>query len=150
MKRGYFGIGIYNGAIPINLGTLWRSAKLLDANFIFTVGYRYKKQKSDTMNAYRHIPLLHFDSFKDLQSSVHQTCAIIGVEIDSKAIPISKLSHPEQCVYLLGNEKNGLPDEVRNKCHTLVQLPGEYSMNVAVAGSIVMYDRMVKLQCLQK
>jgi tRNA C32,U32 (ribose-2'-O)-methylase TrmJ len=31
--------------------------------------------------------------------------------------------------------------EAIEKCHKLVQLPGDYCMNVALAGSIMMYDR---------
>lgn len=37
IKRGYFGIGIYNGKNTANIGTLWRSAAILGANFIFTI-----------------------------------------------------------------------------------------------------------------
>jgi len=33
------------------------------------------------------------------------------------------------------------------KCHSIVQLYGDHCMNVAVAGSIVMYDRQTK--CLE-
>lgn len=37
-KRGYFGIGIFHGKSSENLGTLWRSAAILGADFIFTIG----------------------------------------------------------------------------------------------------------------
>jgi len=32
----------------------------------------------------------------------------------------------------------------RGYCHQVVRLPGERSLNVAVAGSIVIYDRITK------
>ena len=57
------------------------------------------------------------------------------------AIPLGGFSHPKRAVYLLGSEDNGLTRKAMDKCHALVRLPGERSMNVAVAGSIVMYDR---------
>ena len=38
MTRGYFGIGIEFSNNPLNLGTLWRSARIYGAAFIFTVG----------------------------------------------------------------------------------------------------------------
>jgi len=48
-QRGFFGIGIQNIKTESNIGTLWRSANILGADFIYTIGKRYKKQSSDTM-----------------------------------------------------------------------------------------------------
>ncbi len=47
-------------------------------------------------------------------------------------------------IYILGAEDGGLPKEYREKYHHLVKSPGNYSMNVAVTGSIVVYDRLAK------
>ena len=143
-RRGYFGIGIFNGKTIQNLGTLWRSADLLGASFIFTIGKRYKKQASDTMLTYRHIPLYTYETFNDFYNSLPYDCQLVGIELDSKSEYVAKFKHPERCIYLLGAEDNGLSAEAINKCHKLIQLPGRYSMNVAVAGSIVMYDRITK------
>ncbi|MFK5282415.1 TrmH family RNA methyltransferase, partial [Lacticaseibacillus paracasei] len=48
--------------------------------------------------------------------------------------------------YLLGAEDHGLPDVVIQRCHRLVSLESVRtpSFNVAVAGSLVMYDRLIK------
>jgi tRNA G18 (ribose-2'-O)-methylase SpoU len=142
--RGYFGIGIMNGKTIENLGTLWRSANLFEAQFIFTIGKRYKKQASDTMKSHRHIPLYHYESFEDFYKNIPYDCQLIGIELDEKSKPIKNFCHPERCVYLLGAEDNGLTKEVLQKCTHIIQLPGRNSMNVAVAGSIVMYDRNMK------
>jgi tRNA G18 (ribose-2'-O)-methylase SpoU len=139
--RGYFGIGIENGKTGANIGTLWRSAHLLGASFIFTIGHRYKRQASDTTKAWRHIPLYAYDTFDGFYASLPESCKLIGVEMDSKAAPLGRFVHPERCVYLLGAEDHGLSKKAMEKCHGLVVLPGDYSMNVAVAGSLVMYDR---------
>ena len=40
--------------------------------------------------------------------------------------------------------KIGLPEEVIAACDDIIQLPGDYSLNVSVAGSIVIYDRLLK------
>lgn len=45
MKKGYYGIGIYETKEETNVGTLWRSAQNFGADFIFTIGARYKTQK---------------------------------------------------------------------------------------------------------
>lgn len=55
-ERGFYGIGIVGSKTPINVGTLWRSAGILGASFIFTAGRRYPQQASDTIKAWRHTP----------------------------------------------------------------------------------------------
>lgn len=140
--RGYFGIGIENTKTEMNIGTLWRSASIFGAAFIYTVGRRYKKQSSDTMNSWKHLPLYNYESFDEFYRAMPFACQLIGIELDERSVPIKSFSHPERAVYLLGAEDHGLTKEALNKCHAIIQLPGNYCMNVATAGSIVMYDRM--------
>lgn len=143
-KRGFFGIGILNTKTEVNVGTLWRSANLMGASFIFTIGRRYKKQVSDTLKTWRHIPLFNFDSFEDFQKTIPYDCQLVGIEMDEKSVPIKTFIHPERVIYLLGAEDHGLTKEAIHKCQKLIYLPGRMSMNVAVAGSIVMFDRINK------
>lgn len=142
--RGHFGIGIYGSKTPVNVGTLWRSAGILGAAYIFTVGRRYPKQASDTIKAWKHIPLLHFDGLDDLIDHLPYGSQLVGVELDDRAKALGDFSHPERACYLLGAEDNGLPDRVLNRCVSVVRLPGDHSLNVAVAGSIVTYDRIAR------
>ena len=142
--RGYFGIGIYHGKTAENIGTLWRSANILGADFIFTVGKRYSKQCSDTMNTTKHIPLFHFNDWDDLFNHVPYNCPVVAVELADNSIPIRNYVHPERCIYLLGAEDHGIPPEILAKCREVIQLPGDHCMNVSTAGSIVMYDRINK------
>jgi tRNA G18 (ribose-2'-O)-methylase SpoU len=142
--RGFFGIGIFNTKTVQNIGTLWRSASIMGASFIFTIGKRYSKQASDTMQSYRHIPLYNYETFEDFYKALPYDTQLIGIELDDKSVPIQDFKHPERCIYLLGAEDNGLSKEAISKCHKLIQLPGDYCMNVSVAGSIAMYDRSIK------
>ena len=144
MKRGYFGIGIYNGKMVENLGLLWRSATILGADFIFTVGRRYKAQCTDTTKAHRHIPLFHYADWEDFFAHVPYDCPVVAVELAEDAVPLEKYFHRERCIYLLGAEDSGLPGKVLERCVDTVRLIGSPCYNVAVAGSIVMYDRAVK------
>ena len=143
--NGFFGIGIMNNVDELNIGTLWRSAYILGASFIFTVDKKYKKQTTDVVNAWQKIPLYHYDGIDDLIANLPYDTPLIGIELDEDAVAITDFSHPHRCAYLLGNEQSGLPQHVLDKCHRLIQLPGDYSLNVSVAGSIVMYDRLAKL-----
>jgi tRNA G18 (ribose-2'-O)-methylase SpoU len=141
-KRGFFAIGIQNTKTEMNVGTLWRSANLMGASYIFTIGRRYKRQASDTMQTWRHIPLINYETFDEFYKALPYDCQLVGIELDDKSIPLKEFTHPERAIYLLGAEDNGLTKEAIDKCHHIVQLPGDHSMNVAVAGSIVMYDRI--------
>jgi len=142
--RGYYGIGIENGKCEQNIGTLWRSAKLLGADFIFTIGERYKHQITDTCKTPKSIPMFHYDDFEDFHKHMPNNCELVGIELDSRSVQLKEFRHPEQCIYLLGAEDVGLSKEALNKCTHVIQLTGDFSMNVSVAGSIVIHDRVMK------
>jgi tRNA G18 (ribose-2'-O)-methylase SpoU len=143
--RGYCGIGVVNGKSAVNIGTLWRSATILGADFIFTVGRRYERQRSDTYKTWRHIPLWTFADFRDLRRHVPYDCQLVAVETIGETY-LADFTHPERAVYLLGAEDHGLTREALAACPRVVRLPGPRSLNVATAGSIVLYDRVVKAE----
>src|SRR3990167_9865882 len=134
-QRGFFGIGIQNAKTEMNIGTLWRSASIMGASFIFTINHRYRKQASDTMKSWKHIPLYNYETFADFYKSLPYDCMLIGIEIDTRSKPIANYHHAERAVYLLGAEDSGLSKEAIDKCHSIIQLPGEHCLNVSVAGS---------------
>jgi tRNA G18 (ribose-2'-O)-methylase SpoU len=143
--RGYFGVGIYRCLKNVNVGTLWRTAYAMGAAFIFTIERPYVWQASDTVKASRHVPLFHFPTFNDFMEHRPDQCILVGVEIDESAVILPDFTHPERAIYLLGSEVDGLPLKVKGRCSRLVQIPSDQCLNVATAGSIVMYDRMVKV-----
>lgn len=140
--RGFFEVGILNGKNSTNVGTLWRSAYQLGATGIFTIGRRYPKQASDTLKTYRHVPMREFDSFDDFEIARPRGARLIAVEMGGK--PLTSFVHPDQAIYLLGAEDNGIPQSVLAKCQDVISLESvnANSFNVAVAGSLVMYHRV--------
>ena len=142
--RGFYGIGIFHSKKEENIGILWRSAYTYGASYIFTVGRRYKKQSSDTTQAWKHIPLIHYSDWEDFMAHIPYEAQIIGIEMEGW--PLEKFTHPERAIYLLGAEDHGLTPEVIEKCHktVCVETPRCISLNVAIAGSMVMYDRYIK------
>ena len=143
--NGYFGIGVYHPKYGVNIGTLWRSADIYGASFIFTIGRRYEKQASDTLKTWRRIPLWHFADFDDFHIHMPYNCPLVSVEIgQSHAYSLPTYVHFKRAIYLLGAEDHGLPSEVIEASHHVVEIPSARCLNVAVAGSIVMYDRFVK------
>ncbi len=140
-ENEFFGIGIQNGKTPENLGVLWRSAQNLGASFIFTIGNRYAKQACDTHNAVKSMPYFHYENFDEFFKNLPKGARIVGVELTDKAEDLESFHHPRRCVYLLGAEDHGLSNQAIQKSHFLVKFKSQLSLNVSVAGSIVMYDR---------
>ncbi|MCP3925886.1 MAG: RNA methyltransferase [Desulfobacterales bacterium] len=144
--NGFYGIGILNNANEFNVGTLWRTAYILGAAFIFTVTKKYKPQSSDVTKAWTKIPLFHYRTIDELKWNLPHSTKLIGVEMTKESIPLIQFKHPIRGVYLLGNEKIGLSENILDECESVVSLPGDSSLNVAVAGSILMYDRVSKIE----
>lgn len=144
ITRGFFSVGIYHTKHEVNIGTLWRSAVAFGAGWIFTVGNRYDHQSSDTLKAPRHIPLYHYETFQDFNDHRPHDCQLVAIEQSPSATDIFEFKHPERAIYLLGAEDYGLPELILKGCQALVQIPTPVRLNVAVAGSIVLFDRVSK------
>lgn len=140
--RGYCGIGVYRPKTGVNIGTLVRSARCFGADFVFTVGKRYVREASSTKHE-RHIPVLHFEDESTWRQAMPSNAQLVCVEITENAKRLRSYPHPERAVYLLGAEDTGIPQEVMAGCE-VVQVDTEFCLNVATAGSIVLYDRNAK------
>jgi tRNA G18 (ribose-2'-O)-methylase SpoU len=141
---GYFEIGVYYPRNSANVGTLWRSAYQLGAAGIFTIGRPYKRQTSDTADSSWHIPLRHFANFDEFLSARPLGALLVGIEMQGS--PLAAFQHPTRAIYLLGAEDSGLPPRILAVCNCVVAIEAvrSQSYNLAVAGSIVMYDRLAK------
>lgn len=138
---GYFEIGVYHPKTHFNIGTLWRSAYQLGAAGIFTINHRYKRQASDTYNAAGDIPLRQYANWEEFLIGRPEGAQLIGVEMGGE--PLGAFRHPKRALYLLGAEDHGLPQAIQDQCQHIISLKAvrQPSFNVAVAGSLVMYDR---------
>ena len=138
-------IGFYEPKDSRNVGSILRSAQVLGIGAVFTVGSRftYRRQPTDTMNSREHLEFAELQDFEELETWAWPL-PLVGIEMGGD-IDLAGFAHPERAVYILGNESRGLPSEVLERCAFTVQIPTEYSLNVAVAGSFVIYDRVTKL-----
>ena len=139
---GYFEVGVYNPRHSENIGTLWRSAYQLGAAGIFTIGRPYQRQPGDVYKSGEWIPLRHYEVMEEFLAARPHGAVLVGVEMGG--VPLSQFRHPEQAIYLLGSEVNGLPERVLAQCNVIVSLEAERSAsyNLAVTGSIVLYHRV--------
>lgn len=143
--RGYFAIGAERMSKSLNLGNLMRSAHGFGASFTFTVGATYQalEARADTSKGQHHLPHYNWDSLDEM--ILPQRCQLVGIELLDDAIDLPSFRHPMQAAYVLGPERGSLSPELVAKCDFLVKIPTRFCVNVAMAGAIVMYDRITSL-----
>ena len=143
--RGYFAIGVEGISKAVNLGNLLRSAHAFGASFVFTIGADANalEMRSDTSKAATHVPLYHWRTLAELK--LPRGCSLVGVEILDEAADLPSFPHPLRAAYVLGPERGALTAELAARCQHLVRIPTAFSLNVATAGAIVMYDRLRSL-----
>lgn len=142
-EKGFFGIGVYHPQHECNVGTLFRSALAFEADFLFTIGRQYKLQPGDTPNSTKTVPYFSYKTLEEFKKFGPKDCRLQLVEISDKAVPLPRLTHYHRTAYLLGNEGGGLPKDLLDN-YPIVSIPTTICLNLAVAGSIVMYDRISK------
>ena len=140
--RGYFAIGAEGISKSMNLGNLMRTAHGFGASFLFTVNAHYtaKMSPSDTSKAYKHLPYYAWSDVSEM--ALPRGCQLVGVELFEGASELPSFRHPSQAAYVLGPERGSLSDEMLERCDHVVKIPTSFCINVAMAGAIVMYDRV--------
>jgi tRNA G18 (ribose-2'-O)-methylase SpoU len=142
--RGYFGIGVDGISKPMNLGAVTRTAHAFGASFVFTVAPAAPMREinlADTSSSAANMPFYKFDTAEDLL--LPKGCALIGVEITEDAIELPSFHHPRCAAYVLGPERGILSKGMLARCDYTVKIPMKFSINVGLAGALVMYDRLI-------
>jgi tRNA G18 (ribose-2'-O)-methylase SpoU len=143
--RGYFGIGAEGISKPMNLGNLVRSAHAFGASFVFLVDAHFTVESTlaDTSQAEKQLPLYRFEAVERL--TLPDSCVLIGVELLDEAIELPSFRHPLNAAYVFGPERSSLSAAMVARCEHVVRIPTRFCINLAAAGAIVMYDRMLSL-----
>jgi tRNA G18 (ribose-2'-O)-methylase SpoU len=143
--RGYFGVGVEGVSKAMNLGNLVRIAHAFDASFFFNIAPRLKlaDANSDTSRAEGALPFYSFEKTDDFRLPLG--CRLVGVEITDDAVELPRFRHPNRAAYIFGAERYSLSPQMLSKCEFVVKIPTRFSINVGMAGAIVLYDRLVNL-----
>jgi tRNA G18 (ribose-2'-O)-methylase SpoU len=131
--RGYFAIGAERSSKALNLGNLMRSAHAFGASFTFTIGAQYQALEA------------RYNWATPAEMVLPKGCKLVGIELLDEAIALPSFRHPLQAAYVLGPERGSLSDAVLERCDFTVKIPTSFCVNVAMAGAIVMYDRVKSL-----
>lgn len=143
--RGYFAIGAERMSKSLNLGNLMRSGHAFGASFTFTIGATYNALEAyaDTSKSQHHLPHYNWRGLEDM--ALPQGMKLVGVELVDTAIDLPSFHHPMRAAYVLGPERGSLSDTLLARCDYVVKIPTSFCVNVAMAGAIVMYDRVKSL-----
>jgi len=139
---GYAAVGLHNPRNPLNVGAALRAASCFGVSLVAITGRRYKPQRTDTARTHLLIPVIHA---ADLRDVIPYDCVPVAVERRADAQPLPEYVHPDRAFYIFGPEDGSLGPDVLRWCRDLVVIPTEYSLNLAAAVNIVLYDRIAKL-----
>jgi len=144
-SRGYFGIGAEGISKGANMGALLRTAHAFGASFCFSVAAGHDARAgraADTADTPRHVPVWRFASVAEI--TLPDECALVGIELLEDAADLPSFRHPLNAAYVLGPERSGLSDAMLARCRHVVRIPARFSLNLAVAGALVLYDRLLQ------
>ena len=143
--RGYFGVGVDGISKAMNLGNMSRIANAFGAGFFFTINanVKFSDAQSDTSRAQQALPYYCFHDVGEFRLPVG--CSLVAVEITEDAVELPRFRHPLRAAYVFGAERLSISPEVLKRAAFVVKIPMKFSINVGMAGAIVLYDRLISL-----
>jgi tRNA G18 (ribose-2'-O)-methylase SpoU len=145
VMRGFFYVGAEAISKAMNLGALIRTAHAFGAAGVFLIDVHYTARAAvaDTSRADHQLPLFEFTGVDALV--LPKGAVLVGIELTPDAVDLPSFRHPLAAAYVLGSERGVLSPALQARCAYIVRIPTRFCVNLAVAGAIVMYDRMVSL-----
>jgi TrmH family RNA methyltransferase len=127
-------LALWHVADPGNVGTLLRSADAFGAGVALSSGCADPtgpKALRASMGALFRVPIVPFDEAAGRRVAL----------VPQGGTPLAELELGGDVVFVLGAEREGLPEEVLERCEVQASIPqqGE-SLNVAMAGTIALYE----------
>jgi TrmH family RNA methyltransferase len=125
-------LALWHVSDPGNVGTLLRSADAFGAGLMLSEGcadpFGPKALRAGMGSTFR-VPLLDFE--------LREAVALVS----SGGEPLDELELDRYRTFVLGAEREGLPDEVLARCDIRATIPVQNveSLNVAMAGTIALY-----------
>jgi len=143
-----------------NIGAIFRTCEGFGVSKIIICGYSpYPKLPNDTrlphlsekltaqihktaLDAETMVPF-EYQEIPDIENLRKQGYRVVGLEQDKRSVMLPKYKKPEKIALLLGEEVNGITDEMRDQCDDLIEIPmvgKKESFNVSVAAGIALYS----------
>jgi RNA methyltransferase, TrmH family len=129
-------LALWHVADPGNVGTLIRSADAFGAGVALSAGCADPtgpKALRASMGAIFRVPIGAFDGVAGRRIAL----------VPRGGEPLAETDLSGEVVFVLGAEREGLPDDVLARCDataTIPLAPGAESLNVAMAGTVALYE----------
>lgn len=131
---------------PENIGNLIRLADNVGATEVYILGEDFRHRMSSVKKtaglSFNQVQLT-FCSSEEFFGKLSPEFKLVAIETCEDSTNIFQEKLPEQVAFLLGNERNGLPDELLEKCDKKVHIPmtGKCkSMNVSHALAVALFE----------
>lgn len=147
LKENNFFVVLDRVQDPGNMGTIIRTADAFGANAVIVTNgcvdvYNPKTIRS-TMGSIFQIPIVHIGDIEEVVKELKDE----KVNIVSTSLNTNKYSYDidfkSDCALIIGNEANGISDEVLGLSDQLVKIPmvgKAESLNAGVASAVLMYE----------
>jgi tRNA G18 (ribose-2'-O)-methylase SpoU len=143
-----------------NIGSIFRTAEGFGVKQIILSGYSpYPKLENDSrlphisekltsqihktaLSAETIVPFM-YEEAPNLQRLKNDGYRIIGLEQDERSVIIRNYRSSQKVALLLGEEVEGITNDLRNQCDDLIEIPmvgQKESFNVSVAAGIALYQ----------
>jgi tRNA G18 (ribose-2'-O)-methylase SpoU len=149
-RRGLrpFAVAAWNISKEYNVGSLVRTAHATAAAEVLLVGDRdWNVEAARTSELYTSI--IHLADTEAFQAHLEASrWQLVAVELHHRAVSLFDAEYPDRPCFLVGAELGGVPDALLARAAAVVQIPQwglVPSLNLAVAGSLVVYDYLAKL-----
>lgn len=138
-------VAMHNVYGNLNLGSIIRTANFLGFREVLYFGRR-KWDRRGAVGNHNYTQLNYYESEAEFLAAIKSRgYNLIALE-NNTTCEISQLWDftwpPNPCI-LVGEEQNGLPEDILNECFAVVEIPGLGSarcLNVSVAAAIAMSD----------
>lgn len=149
-RRGLrpFAVAAWEISKEHNVGTLVRTAHAAAAAEVILLGDRdWNVEAARTAELYTEVVQLEADIDLLLAHLERRRWTLVTVELADDAVNLFDATYPERPCFLLGAELGGVPRELVDASALVVRIPQwglVPCLNLAVAGSIVVYDYLAK------
>ena len=142
-----FAIAVNNISKEFNIGSLLRTAHCAKVKEFFLIGDKsfntYAAVSSEKWTNVR-----YYENLEDFISDIKNTeYNIVLIDQDKNSKLLFDFEYPKNPLFLLGAEKGGLPDFIKNNNFPTLEIPQYgliHSLNLSCAGSIVIYHYLYK------
>jgi tRNA G18 (ribose-2'-O)-methylase SpoU len=149
LRKQNFSILLVNIDYDNNSGNIIRSANAMGAKEVILYGRRSFDRRS-SMGTEFYMEFQQITFVEEIDEVLKEYDVVVGLEngVEAKNLIDYKWNKNLKTLICLGQEGNGIPQEILDKCHDLVEIPqvgSVRSLNVGTAAGIVMYDYCAKV-----